>query len=166
MGKSALSERPWTAPRLVDRRRSCSDVRRALRFDSRRQHAGAKVEDELLSGSAAIVLCDFAARSQARLVVVSSLGQIAPSRWFIGSVAERLAQISTVPTLVVRGDGAFKEWAQRERALNILFGPAPMRPLFGRLDCERLGLVRSLSLLWRGPHKRLGDTASARIRRC
>jgi hypothetical protein len=30
------------------------------------------------------------------------LGQIAPSRWFVGSVAERTAQNASVLTLVVR----------------------------------------------------------------
>jgi nucleotide-binding universal stress UspA family protein len=89
---------------------------------ARLRRTGAIVQDQLLSGSPAIVLADFAAKSRAVLVVVSSLGQIAPSRWFVGSVAERTAQISAVPTLVVRGDGAFKEWARRERALNILVG--------------------------------------------
>jgi len=95
---------------------------RLRREAGRLRRAGATVEEELLSGSPATALADFAAKSPARLIVVSSLGHIAPSRWFVGSVAERVAQISRVPTLVVRGDGAFKAWARGERALNILVG--------------------------------------------
>jgi nucleotide-binding universal stress UspA family protein len=91
---------------------------------ARLRKTGVTVEEELLEGSIATVLADFAAKSQARLVVVSSLGQIAPSRWLVGSVAERLAQMSPVPTLIVRGSEAFKSWgrARGGRALKILVG--------------------------------------------
>src|SRR6185312_1426528 len=94
-----------------------------LKSDAARlRKAGAMVEEELLEGSAAAALVDFASKSKASLIVVSSLGQIAPSRWLVGSVAERVAQSSPVPTLIVRGGQAFKAWTQGKRALRILVG--------------------------------------------
>jgi nucleotide-binding universal stress UspA family protein len=89
---------------------------------ARLRKAGVRVEAELLEGSPPALLADLATKSQARLIVVSSLGQIAPSRWLVGSVAERVTQSSPVPTLVVRGSREFKAWAQGRRALNILVG--------------------------------------------
>ena len=60
--------------------------------------------------------------SGARLIVVSSLGQIAPSRWFVGSVAERTAQNASVPTLVVRNQKPLRAWARDQRTLNVVVG--------------------------------------------
>lgn len=112
----------------------------------RLRRTGAKVAADLLAGSPIISLTDFAAKSKARLVVVSSLGQIAPSRWFVGSVAERVAQISAVPTLIVRGDGAFKEWARGDRALNILvghdFSPSSDAALLWTAGLRKVGLCQ------------------------
>jgi nucleotide-binding universal stress UspA family protein len=94
-----------------------------LRTEAQRlRKTGARVEERLLEGSPASALTEFAAETQARLIVVSSLGQIAPSRWFVGSVAERVAQMAPVPTLVVRGEEAFRAWTRGERPLNILVG--------------------------------------------
>ena len=87
----------------------------------RLRKSGVKVEEELLTGSPSTVLADFAGGSKAGLIVVSSLGQIAPSRWLVGSVAERVAQTASMPTLVVRGAEAFKSWS-KVRPLNILVG--------------------------------------------
>src|SRR5262249_17867011 len=55
-------------------------------------------------------------------VVVSSLGQIAVSRLLVGSVAERTAENSPVPTLVVRDSAAFEDWARRKRPLKVFVG--------------------------------------------
>src|SRR6185312_1871023 len=89
---------------------------------ARLRKAGAMVEEELLEGSAAAALVDFASKSKASLIVVSSLGQIAPSRWLVGSVAERSAQTSPVPTLVVRGGEGLTSWLRGGKPLNILVG--------------------------------------------
>lgn len=83
---------------------------------------GATVRTRHLSGSPSSVLLDVAAESKARLMVVSSLGHFPPSRWLVGSVAERLAQNSTIPTLVARGDKPFTAWAAGKRALRVLVG--------------------------------------------
>ena len=44
---------------------------------------GATVEHAMLEGSPAPALTEFATEANARLVVVSSLGHIAPSRWLV-----------------------------------------------------------------------------------
>ena len=62
---------------------------------------GATVEEILFPGAPDEVLVQLAEQRQARLLVVSSLGLRAPTRWLLGSVAERLCESSPVPTLVV-----------------------------------------------------------------
>ncbi len=61
----------------------------------------------------------FATKADARLVVVASSGTGALGRWMLGSVAERTAESSPVPTLVVRAAEPFVAWARGERALKI-----------------------------------------------
>ena len=51
--------------------------------------------------------------------MVSSLGLHGSSRWLIGSVAERTAESSTVPTLVVRESAPFEKWARGEQPLKV-----------------------------------------------
>lgn len=110
------------------------------------RRTGAVVDESLLEGSPAIELSDLAKRTQAGLVVVSTLGQIAPSRWFVGSVAERTVQMAPAPTLVVRRDRAFKAWASRERPLRILVG-------FDLAGGSEAALCWATSLLKFGPCK-------------
>ncbi|MCI0534720.1 MAG: universal stress protein [Verrucomicrobiales bacterium] len=83
---------------------------------------GATVKEELVTGSAYEALVDVASRPSTRLLVVSSLGQIAPSRFLLGSVAERTAESSPVPTLVVKDPGPFKDWVANKAPLKILVG--------------------------------------------
>ena len=83
---------------------------------------GATVEEKLLEGVPDEALVQLARQRQAQLLVVSSLGRRAPSRWLIGSVAERTAESSPVPTLVVRDAASLKEWARGERALKVFAG--------------------------------------------
>lgn len=86
----------------------------------RLRRQGATVEEQFLQGSPAVSLVKAATHSGARLIVVSSLGQIAPSRWFVGSVAERTAQNASVPTLVVRNQKPLEAWARSQRPLNVV----------------------------------------------
>lgn len=83
---------------------------------------GATVSQKLLSGSPYEALSETATTSNARLVVVASIGRVAPSRLLAGSVAERTAETSPVPTLVVRDGAPFMSWARGERRLNVLVG--------------------------------------------
>jgi nucleotide-binding universal stress UspA family protein len=88
----------------------------------RLRRLGATVKAELLNGSPYEALVGVGRRPGTRLVIVSSLGQIAPSRFLVGSVAERTAENSPVPTLVVRDDAPFRAWARGERPLKIFLG--------------------------------------------
>jgi nucleotide-binding universal stress UspA family protein len=76
----------------------------------------------ILEGNAGEVLVQSAQEHQAQLMVVSSLGRRAPARWLLGSVAERTALASPIPTLVVRSAEPFMEWARGERPLRVFVG--------------------------------------------
>jgi len=86
----------------------------------RARELGARVQEELVTGNAAEVLANKAATAEMRLVVVSSLGRRAPARWLLGSVAERLAQTSSAPVLVVRDSAPFGSWLRDERPLKVM----------------------------------------------
>ena len=101
----------------------CESRRTQLEKEAERlRRQGATVEVQFLQGSPAVSLVKAANDSGARLIVVSSLGQIAPSRWFVGSVAERTAQNASVPTLVVRNQKPLHAWAHGQRTLNLVVG--------------------------------------------
>jgi nucleotide-binding universal stress UspA family protein len=93
--------------------------RKLVAEGNRLRKAGADVGENLVFGRPHEVIVESAKRSKARLIVVSSLGQIAVSRLLVGSVAERTAQNATVPTLVVRDYKPLTAWAQGKRTLNI-----------------------------------------------
>lgn len=89
---------------------------------ARLRKRGAKVQDTLLAGTPDEALVKFARKAGAQLVIVSSLGRRAPARWLLGSVAERTAQGSPAPTLVVRSAGPFVLGAFEQRKLRVLMG--------------------------------------------
>jgi len=80
---------------------------------------GAVVGIRLLPGSPSAVLLDLAAKHRAGLIVVSSLSNVPPVRWLLGSVAERVTEQAEVPTLVVRSEPPFRSWATGERPLRV-----------------------------------------------
>jgi nucleotide-binding universal stress UspA family protein len=63
---------------------------------------GVKVETLVVSGAPAIALADLAQSGEVELVVVGHRGRNAVARALLGSVADRLVQISPKPVLVVR----------------------------------------------------------------
>ena len=83
---------------------------------------GASVQIHLVNGPPDEALQELAARVSAKLIVVAALGQRHPDRWQLGSHAERLAQRSHVPVLVVRDLEPFEAWTQAQRPLRILLG--------------------------------------------
>ncbi len=78
-----------------------------------------EVRTELIEGHPEAELLRVAARPETRLLVTASLGHIAVSRLLIGSVAERTAEASPVPTLVVRDAKPLIEWAEGRRKLRV-----------------------------------------------
>ncbi|HEY4886842.1 MAG TPA: universal stress protein [Myxococcales bacterium] len=63
---------------------------------------GIKVETLVAFGAPAITLADLARAGEVELVVVGHRGRNAVARALLGSVADRLVQISPKPVLVVR----------------------------------------------------------------
>ena len=106
------------------------DIRTRLMEDDRPRLAeeaarlrglGLTFEEKMLHGAPDHGVADFAARENARLVVVgaSGTGALWASRWVLGNVAERIAETSSVPTLVVRTAEPLVAWARGERPLKI-----------------------------------------------
>ena len=96
--------------------------RKLVEEGNRLRKSGTDVTENLVLGRPDEILAASAKRSKADLIVVSSLGQVAPIRWLVGSVAERTAQKAAVPTLVVRDHHRLIKWATGERPLNVFVG--------------------------------------------
>jgi nucleotide-binding universal stress UspA family protein len=92
------------------------------RHAERLRKSGTKVEGKLLSGSVFNELVDAAAERNARLIVVGAVGHGVARRLLVGSVAERVAETSAVPTLVVRPGSRLGSWMRGENALKVLVG--------------------------------------------
>ena len=98
-------------------------VRGRLHEEAERLRArGATVQESLPAGAPDEVLRQVAEERRARLLVVSSLGLRKSARWLLGSVAERTAESSPVPTLVVRDAAPFEAWARGQRPLQVFVG--------------------------------------------
>lgn len=67
-------------------------------------------------------LVDLAQRTAAQLVIVSALGSRGQRRWLTGSVAERVAQSSPCPVLVLRDPEVLEGWLSGGRPLRIVVG--------------------------------------------
>jgi len=83
---------------------------------------GTKVEEKFLSGSAFDQLVTVAREATGRLIVVGAVGHGLARRLFAGSVAERTAESSPIPTLVVRPGGRIAPWIRGEHGLKVLVG--------------------------------------------
>jgi len=95
----------------------------ALRHEAARLRAlGAAVTTELHRGHADEVLTARARETRAVLIVVGALGTRAPTQRFLGSIAERTAEMAPVPTLIVRQGAALEQWLRGKRALRVFLG--------------------------------------------
>ncbi len=93
--------------------------RKLMSEESRLRAAGARVLENIVSGTPHEALVKEARRIGASLIVVGSVGEVSAQRWLAGSVALRTAQKATVPTLVVRDYLRLLAWARGERPLNV-----------------------------------------------
>jgi nucleotide-binding universal stress UspA family protein len=84
--------------------------------------SGTHVKEKLLSGSAFDQLVTAATDAKGRLIVVGALGHRLGRRLLLGSVAERTAESSPIPTLVVRPGGRLASWIRGEDELKVLVG--------------------------------------------
>ena len=80
------------------------------------------VEERLVSGWPDDGLQQVATHQHAGLAVVAASGHGALGRWVLGSIAERLAESSPIPTLVVRHPAPLEEWLRGSSRLRILVG--------------------------------------------
>lgn len=87
----------------------------------RLRNLGLTLQEQVLHGGVDRGVAAFAAQENARLVVVgaSGRGSLWASRWVLGNVTERIAETSSVPTLVVRHADPLVAWARGERPLKI-----------------------------------------------
>ena len=83
---------------------------------------GTEVEIKLLSGSVFDELVTAAVECKGRTLVVGAVGHGLARRLLVGSVAERTAETSPIPTLVVRPGGRLGSWLRGEHPLKILVG--------------------------------------------
>ena len=111
------------------------------------RRCGADVTPLVTGGKPAQRLVELAVERDAQMLIVSSLGASKKARWLLGSVAERVAAHSPVPTLVIRDEEVFERWAQDEAALRILVGVEPRDGLEATLRwAEALRAVAPCSL--------------------
>ncbi len=83
---------------------------------------GTEVETKLLSGSVFDELVTTTIGSQGRIMVLGAVGHGLARRLLVGSVAERTAETSPIPTLVVRPGSQLGPWLRGEHPLKILVG--------------------------------------------
>ena len=92
------------------------------RHAERLRKLGTQVDARILSGSIFNELVDAATRAEARLMVVGAVGHGIGHRLLIGSVAERVAETSPIPTLVIRPGSRLQSWLRGKHALKVLAG--------------------------------------------
>ena len=68
-------------------------------------HDGTAVQSEVISGSVAESLADWATKHNVDLIIIATHGRGGVSRWVWGSIAERVLRSSCVPVFMVRAPG-------------------------------------------------------------
>jgi len=108
-------------PQQVQARLMNDDRSRLAEHAAQLRNLGLTFQEEVLRGAPDHGVTQFAAGSSARLLVVgaSGTGSRWAARWLLGNVAERIAETSPVPTLVVRATEALVAWARGERPLKV-----------------------------------------------
>ena len=81
--------------------------------------SGVVVETQMAIGSPDDELAS-SMPADATLVVTGARGHRTGTHWLIGSVAERIARVTTVPMLVVRDAAALHDWVNGSRRLNVV----------------------------------------------
>jgi nucleotide-binding universal stress UspA family protein len=92
------------------------------RETQRLRDLGTDIDGKVLTGSAFDELVTAATKAKAHLIVIGAVGHGLARRLLVGSVAERTAESSPIPTLVVRPKGRLASWIRGEHPLKILVG--------------------------------------------
>jgi nucleotide-binding universal stress UspA family protein len=111
-----------TGQRASDPGYAAQAARLGVQVEALRARFDIEIEAVLEPGVPHERLVALATSRGARLVVIASLGENERRRWLLGSVAERVAQTSPVPTLVVRDGAILEEWARGDRSLRVMVG--------------------------------------------
>lgn len=93
-------------------------ARRAERL----RRGGVRVECHVKVGPADEVVRSVARDVAAKLIVLGALGQRRNDAWQLGSHADRTAERSHIPVLVVRDARPFEAWISGSRALRVVLG--------------------------------------------
>jgi nucleotide-binding universal stress UspA family protein len=103
---------------------SLDPLRERMHAEAQRLRGSLDIEiaEELIPGVPEEGLVEYARKIDARLIVISALGRRSNSWWRLGRTADRIAQTSPIPVLVVRRAEGFEAWARGERTLRIVFG--------------------------------------------
>lgn len=81
----------------------------------------AAVSTALLTGVPDEAIVRHARETRPDLIVMGSLGERDVNQWIIGSTAERVADASPAPVLLVRDAAPFRRWATEEKSLRVFF---------------------------------------------
>ncbi len=84
--------------------------------------SGASVQCHVEVGAPDEVLRELGEELSAKLIVVGALGRRKPDTWQLGSHADRTAERTNVPVLVVRHAAPFQRWLSGARPLRIVLG--------------------------------------------
>ncbi len=71
----------------------------------RLKHGSANVKTVVVSGKPADSIADYATKHSMDLIIIATHGRSGVSRWFLGSVADRIVRSACVPVLMVRAPG-------------------------------------------------------------
>jgi nucleotide-binding universal stress UspA family protein len=145
-------------PLRAELRKKAEELRASMSID---------VEPIALQGVADEQLIAIARTAKASLLVVSALGARNQHRWLLGSVAERVAQSSPIPVLVVRDGSSLLAWARGDRPLRVVVGvelsSTSKAALRGAAALRRIGRCDLFvtEIVWPlGEHLRLGIPGS------
>ena len=81
---------------------------------------GPHIRTDVRTGVPDEALPVLAEERKADLLVIGALGRRPPSRWKLGTTAERAVESSPVPALVVRDARPFEAWFRGERSLRVV----------------------------------------------
>jgi nucleotide-binding universal stress UspA family protein len=115
-GKDWIGEVPMLQP-------ADGAVRAQLKNEADRlRTTGIEVTEEFRRGNASIEIISAAEEQPTHLILMGSTGTGKAERWLIGSVAERVAEGATVPTLVVRDPAGLQDWLSDHIPLRLFCG--------------------------------------------
>ena len=76
------------------------------------QYDGVSVKPEIITGTPAESIADYASKKSMGLIAIATHGRSGIGRWSWGSVAERVLRSACVPILLVRAPGCVPEIAE------------------------------------------------------